>query len=72
MRRVLGPREFRHSLGPVVNGLIGRGFVLLGLWEQDVGERAAAPGSWEHLASVAPPYLALWAALRADGPAAIC
>ncbi len=28
IRQVEGPREFNHTLGTVVNGLIGRGFVL--------------------------------------------
>ena len=30
-RRVVGPREFRHKLSTVVNGLVERGFVILGL-----------------------------------------
>jgi SAM-dependent methyltransferase len=64
-RRVRGPREFRHALGTVVNGLIERDFVILGLWEDfDAADPDGAPGSWGHFCSVAPPYLELWAAYR--------
>jgi len=59
--RVTGPREFRHSLGTLVNGLLERGFVLLGLWEALEGDANATPGSWDHFQAVAPPYLRLWA-----------
>jgi hypothetical protein len=64
--RVKGPREFRHTLSTLINGLTQRGFVLLGLWE-DVGDDPnAAPGTWEHLKSIAPPFLTFWAAYRPD------
>jgi SAM-dependent methyltransferase len=72
-RRIPGPREFRHSLPSIVNGLIGHGFVILGLWEtgrepQEDADRLAAlaPGSWEHFRVVAPPYLTVVAAKRPD------
>ncbi len=63
VRRVPGPREFSHTLSTVINGLIQRGFILKGLWEQGMGDPNAAPGTWEHLKSVAPHGLALWAEL---------
>jgi SAM-dependent methyltransferase len=63
-RRVEGPREFNHPLSTVLNGLIGRGFVLKGLWEELSQDPDAEPGSWEHFKAVAPPYLMLWAQYR--------
>jgi ubiquinone/menaquinone biosynthesis C-methylase UbiE len=60
VQRVVGPREFRHTLGPLLNRLIGHGFALLGLWEELTDDPDAEPGTWEHLKYVAPPYLTLW------------
>ena len=63
-RRILGPREFRHTLGTIVNGLAGEGFVILGLWE-DVGDDPdAEPGSWDHFTTVAPPWFTVWTVYR--------
>ena len=61
--RVPGPREFNHTLSTVLNGLIQRGFILKGLWEEETGDPDAAPGTWEHLKSVAPHALTMWAVL---------
>ena len=63
-----GPREYRHTLGALVNGLIARGFVLLRLSEsKDLDpDPAATPGSWPHLTAFAPPWLAIWSAYRPD------
>jgi SAM-dependent methyltransferase len=61
VRRVAGPREFRHGLGTLVNGLLDRGFALLGLWEGPAGDAGAEPGSWAHFTSIAPPWLTFWA-----------
>ncbi len=60
VQRVIGPREFRHTLGPLLNHLIGNGFLLLGLWEDLTGDPDAEPGTWEHMKHLAPPYLTLW------------
>lgn len=65
-RRVAGPREFRHTLTAMMNGLIGRGFVLLDVHEEPAGRPEAKPGSWDHFCSVVPPYLVIWAGLRPD------
>ena len=65
-RRIRGPREFRHTLTAMMMGLIERGFVLLDVREEEWGDASATPGSWEHFCSVAPPWLAIWAALRPD------
>ena len=65
-KRLAGPREFRHTLTALMNGLIGRGFVLLDVHEEPPGRADAEPGSWDHFCSVAPPWLVIWAALRPD------
>ena len=61
--RVEGPREYRHTLTAMLNGLIRRGFVLLDVEEHPTGDPAAEPGSREHFASIAPPSLTLWSEL---------
>lgn len=65
-KRVPGPREFRHTLTAMMNGLIGRGFILLDVHEEPLGRSDAEPGSWDHFCSVAPPWLVIWAGLRPD------
>ena len=64
--RVKGPREFRHTLSTLINGMVQRGFVLLGLWEDTGQDPNAEPGTWEHYKSIAPPFLEFWACLRPD------
>jgi SAM-dependent methyltransferase len=64
LRRVEGPREFRHALGPMINGLIARGFDILGFWEDLSGDPGAQPGSWKHFTAVFPPWLTVWSRLR--------
>ena len=65
-QRIVGPREFRHTLGTLVNGLIENGFVLNGLWE-DTGDRQdSEPGSWEHFKSVAAPWITFLSTYRPD------
>jgi len=65
-RRVKGPREFRHSLSPLMNRLIGLGFIILGAWEEVGQDQHAEPGTWDHLKLVAPPWITFWAAYRPD------
>jgi SAM-dependent methyltransferase len=60
-RRVKGPREFRHTLGTLVNGLVENGFFILGLWEEEAIDPHPEPGTWEHLKSIAPPWFTIWA-----------
>jgi ubiquinone/menaquinone biosynthesis C-methylase UbiE len=64
--RVPSPKEYRHYLSTLINLLIERGFLLLGLWEQSTGDPAAEPGSWEHFQAFAPPFLELWAQYRPE------
>ncbi len=63
-KRVRGPREFRHTLSCILNGLIGQGFVILGVWEETGDESDAKPGTWEHFEKIAAPFLNLWAVRR--------
>ena len=63
---VQGPREYRHNLSTLVRGLVGCGFVI-----EDISDYTsihpdpnAAPGTWAHFVSVAPPWLAFWSAYR--------
>lgn len=65
-RRVPGPREFCHTLSTFVNGLVTQGFVLRGVWEELSGDPQAAPGTWEHLKAIAPPWITFWASYRPD------
>jgi len=60
IKQIESPREFLHTLSTVVNGLIGHGFVIRGLWEEQSQDPAAEPGSWEHYKWFAPPYLTIW------------
>ena len=62
-KKVAGPREFRHTLSTMLNGLAGLRLVLLGLWEDTTDETDPEPGSWEHFVSVAPPYMTIWSRL---------
>jgi SAM-dependent methyltransferase len=59
-----GPREYRHTLSTLLNGLIDHGFVLRHVADRlDIpADPSAPPGTWEHFTAVAPPWLAFWAA----------
>jgi SAM-dependent methyltransferase len=63
---VQGPREFRHTMSTLLNGMAERGFVLLSFWEDTGSDPDAKPGTWEHLKSIAPPFIGFWACLRPD------
>ena len=65
-KRVVGPREFRHTLTAILNGLIARGFVLLDVHEEPIEPTTGEPGSWAHFCSVVPPWMSLWARWRPD------
>lgn len=64
MKEVVGPREFRHTLGNILNGLISTNFVILGVWDDNQGDPEAEPGSWDHFLAIAPLFLKLWARLH--------
>jgi SAM-dependent methyltransferase len=60
-QRIRGPKEYRHSLSTVINGLICNGFKIEGFWEDIGTEPSPETGSWEHFMKVAPPWLRIWA-----------
>jgi SAM-dependent methyltransferase len=56
---VPAPREYRHTLSTVVNGLLEHGFSIRRLADRPSihPDDAAMPGTWDHFVSVAPPWL---------------
>ena len=70
-KRIMGPREFRHSLSSLVNGLIEQRFAILGVWEGSRDEPNPEPGTWEHFKSIAPPWLTFWASYVHDRSASV-
>lgn len=56
------PREYRHTLGAILNGLLAAGFALTQLVEDEslYPDADAEPGSWEHFVSTVPPWLVFW------------
>ena len=56
-RKVARPREFRHTLGTIMNGLIVAGMQILGLWEDSGNDKNAVPGSWEHFKRYGAPWI---------------
>jgi SAM-dependent methyltransferase len=66
-RTIAGPREYRHTLGTLLNSLADNGFVL---WRTQEYTKPmpddVTPGDWHHLVSVAPPWLMFWALYRPD------
>ncbi len=65
-QQIAGPREFLHRLSTIITGLVRRGHIIQGLWEHLTNEPEAAPGTWEHLKHVAPPWLTVWSRYRPD------
>lgn len=61
-------REYRHTLSTLIGGLIGQGFLILHVSDYtDIEpDPQAEPGTWDHLISVAPPWLTFWASYRPD------
>ncbi|GII79449.1 hypothetical protein Sru01_44310 [Sphaerisporangium rufum] len=69
--RIRPPREYRHTLDRVVNGLLGEGFALTFLAESREHYPDAEPGSWAHFIGVAPPWLdSVWRYRPASSPEA--
>lgn len=58
---IRGPREFRHTLGAILNGLLSRNLNLIRFDEETSNAVNPTPGSWEHYLSVVAPYMSLWA-----------
>jgi len=62
------PREYRHTLGSLIGCLVGQGFLILHVSDcTDFSpDPKAAPGTWDHFVSIAPPWLSFWASYRPD------
>ncbi len=60
-KKIKGPKEFRHTLSTLINGMISEGFIILGTWEDTGEEETPKPGTWGHYMKIAPPYLTFWA-----------
>jgi SAM-dependent methyltransferase len=56
-QKIAGPRQFRHTLSTLVNGLIENGFTINGLWEDTSYQTDPEPGSWDHFKSIAAPWI---------------
>ncbi len=56
---VPAPREYRHTLSTVVNGLTEHGFTIRRLADLPGihPDAAAEPGTWDHFVATAPPWL---------------
>lgn len=56
------PREYRHTLSTLVNGLVAQGFVIRHVADdRDFNpDPTADPGTWEHFTAIAPPWLSFW------------
>ena len=63
-QRIRGPREFRHTLSTLLNGLVAQGFLVLRVREESTSQSDPEPGSWEHYKLIAAPYLTFWASYR--------
>jgi SAM-dependent methyltransferase len=61
-----GPREYRHTLSTVVNGLAEHGFTIRRLVDvvSIYPDPNAEPGTWDHFVSIAPPWFVVWCEYR--------
>jgi ubiquinone/menaquinone biosynthesis C-methylase UbiE len=60
---VPAPKQYRHTLGTIINSLTDCGFTILRFWEE-VGSTDSKPGTWEHFTAVAPATLGVWCRLE--------
>ena len=63
-KRIMGPKEFRHTMSTLMNALIKENLVILNFSEDTGSNPKAEPGSWEHFKSFVAPWLSFWAAYR--------
>ncbi|CAN5549392.1 hypothetical protein BH10CHL1_BH10CHL1_12490 [soil metagenome] len=56
------PREYRHTLSTLVNGLLEQSFVIQHLSDSTdfYPDANAEPGTWDHFTAIAPPWLTFW------------
>jgi 2-polyprenyl-3-methyl-5-hydroxy-6-metoxy-1,4-benzoquinol methylase len=62
------PKEFRHTLSNLINGLIDSGFRVQHLSDKDNFHPNLndEPATWSHFSAYAPPWLSIWAAYDPD------
>jgi SAM-dependent methyltransferase len=67
-KQIGGPREYRHTLSRILNGLVENKFVVLKAleWAGHEQNLDAKPGEWEHFTSFLPPWLSFWTLYRPD------
>jgi ubiquinone/menaquinone biosynthesis C-methylase UbiE len=67
-KKISGPREYRQSLGRVLNGLIENKFVVSKMleWAGHDQDFDSQPGEWEHFTSFLPPWFWFWTLYRPD------
>jgi SAM-dependent methyltransferase len=67
-KQISGPREYRQTLGRMLNGLIENQLVVIKTLEYVAHEQNldADPGEWGHFTSYLPPWLSFWALYRPD------
>jgi len=60
--KIDGPREYRHTLSALINGLIKHKLIVIKVkeWGIDEMELDADPGTWSHLVTVIPPWIRFW------------
>lgn len=58
--KVMGPKEFTHTQGTLINGLGDNGLFIFATIEGPWGDPEAEPGSWEHLKTYLPLWPAFW------------
>ena len=65
------PREYRHTLSTLVNGLLEQNFVIQHLSDSaDFSpDSNAEPGTWDHFTAIAPPWLTFWTTYQPKGVA---
>ena len=65
---VPSPREYRHTLSSLMNGLVEQGFLIFHASESSniYPDPGAEAGTWDHLVWYAPPWLSFWAWYRPD------
>ena len=59
VQKILGPREWMHTYGTLVNGLGRNGLYVYAMYEGPPGDISAEPGSWDHLRA----WLPIWPAM---------
>lgn len=60
VKKVMGPKEFTHTQGTIINGLGDKGLYIFATVEGPWGDPEAEPGSWEHLKTYLPLWPAFW------------